>query len=253
MKKAILLIHGYVTDKDDFAPLMRYLPALYDHIESPNLPGHGLERADHLKDFNAIDTIKKIDEIAKKLFEEYDCVDVVGFSMGGALTTYLSTMHNFNRIVLLAPANKYINGTVGFTKTKHYFEYLKERIHKEKNCKMKELRENILKDNSLAMNMAFKKLLPCYTPKSLTNFMQIIDYCNYKLDGKKIKTPTLLLWGDIDQLVPRSSARFIKTHFENITIKELKGVSHLMLNSKNNKTLVEMILHFLMKGEVNHA
>ena len=58
MKKAVILIHGYATDKTDFAPLIPYLEGIYDYVCARNIQGHGLDTKDHLLNFNAIDTIK---------------------------------------------------------------------------------------------------------------------------------------------------------------------------------------------------
>lgn len=248
MRKAILLIHGYATDVTDFGPLIPYLEGIYDYVHALNIPGHGLDKIDHLKNFNAIDTIKTVDAWAEKLFKEYDQVDIIGFSMGGALSTYLATKHKFGKIVLLAPANRYINGAVGFSRTKLYFDYLKERIT-GKNESMLELRKEVLENDKIGMNMAVKILLPNYTPKSLIQFTQVIDYCNYKLQDVVIESPTLILYGTIDQLVPMSSIDFVKKHTKTHTVKVLNGISHLMFHSNNVRELTETILNFLCKED----
>ena len=40
MTKAILLLHGFATNKTDFDPIIDELNNLYDHVECHNLPGH---------------------------------------------------------------------------------------------------------------------------------------------------------------------------------------------------------------------
>ena len=146
MKKAVILIHGYATDKTDFAPLIPYLEGIYDYVCARNLQGHGLDTKDHLLNFNAIDTIKNVDSWAEEMFKNYDRVDIIGFSMGGALSTYLATKHRFGKVVLLAPANKYINGAVGFSRTKLYFDYLKTRIS-GKDAKQIEIHKEVIEDD----------------------------------------------------------------------------------------------------------
>lgn len=246
MKKAVLLIHGYATDKTDFAPLIPYLEGIYDFVCVKNIPGHGLDRNDHLKNFNAIDTIKTVDQWTDDLFKEYEYVDIIGFSMGGALATYLATKHKFGKVVLLAPANKYINGAVGFSRTKLYFDYLKTRI-KGKQDKITDIHKEAIADDKKGLAIAVKKLIPSYTPKSLLQFTQVIDYCNLKLSDSIIETPTLILYGSVDQLVPKSSITFVKKHSANCEVKVLNGISHLMFNSTNVRELTETILNFLCK------
>ena len=168
--------------------------------------------------------------------------------MGGAISTYLATQHKFGKIVLLAPANRYINGAVGFSRTKLYFDYLKDRIT-SKQEKMLELRKEVIWDDKKSMDMAVKRLLPNYTPKSLIQFTQVIDYCNSKLDDVILESPALILYGTIDPLVPKSSIEYIKKHTKIHKVKVLNGISHLMFHSKNVRELTEMILNFLSKED----
>lgn len=250
MKKAVLLIHGYATDKTDFAPIIPYLEGIYDCVYAKNIPGHGLDRQDHLKNFNAIDSIKAVDSWAEELFANYDIVDVIGFSMGGAIATYLATKHKFGKVVLLAPANKYINGAVGFSRTKLYLDYLGSRIIGKQN-KTAEIHKEAIADDKKSLNMAVKRLIPSYTPKSLLQFTQLIDYCNYKLMDGFITSPTLIVYGSVDQLVPKSSINFVKKYSKNAKVVLLNGISHLMFNSTNVRELTETILNFLCKDDIN--
>ena len=250
MKKAVLLIHGYATDKTDFAPIIPYLEGIYDCVYAKNIPGHGLDRQDHLKNFNAIDAIKAVDSWAEEVFENYDVVDIIGFSMGGAITTYLATKHKFGKVVLLAPANKYINGAVGFSRTKLYLDYLGNRIIGKQDRTI-DIHKEAIEDDKKSINIAVKKLIPSYTPKSLLQFSQLIDYCNCKLMDGCIESPTLIIYGTVDQLVPKSSITFVKKHAKNSTVKVLNGISHLMFNSTNIRELTETILNFLCKDDVN--
>ena len=64
-------------------------------------------------------------------------------------------------------------------------------------------------------------------------------------------SPTLILYGTIDQLVPKSSIKFIKKYAKNAKVIELNGISHLMFNSSNVRELTETVLNFLCKDEVN--
>ena len=236
MKKAVLLIHGYATDKTDFAPIIPYLEGIYDCVYAKNIPGHGLDRQDHLKNFNAIDSIKAVDSWAEELFANYDIVDVIGFSMGGAIATYLATKHKFGKVVLLAPANKYINGAVGFSRTKLYLDYLGSRMIGKQN-KIADIHKEAIADDKKSLNMAVKRLIPSYTPKSLLQFTQLIDYCNYKLMDGFIASPTLIVYGSVDQLVPKSSINFVKKYSKNAKVVLLNGISHLMFNSTNVREL----------------
>ena len=69
MTKAILLLHGFATNKTDFDPIIDELNNLYDHVECHNLPGHNGEP--RLKGFTAHATMKYVDNEISKLEKKY--------------------------------------------------------------------------------------------------------------------------------------------------------------------------------------
>jgi pimeloyl-ACP methyl ester carboxylesterase len=69
--------------------------------------------------------------------------------------------------------------------------------------------------------------------------------------NSKIESPTLILYGTIDQLVPKSSVKFVKKYATNAKIIELNGISHLMFNSTNVRELTETVLNFLCKDDLD--
>ena len=145
MKKAILLLHGFATDKTDFDPIIPYLEKMYDHIEINNLPGHDVLQ---LKGFTKTRTIHFVIAQMKKLQKEYEIVDVMGFSMGGALATYLASHFKVRNLVLLAPAVLYINANYPIARFKKFFEYLKAKyFDNQDENNQDEIREDNKQDN----------------------------------------------------------------------------------------------------------
>ena len=105
MTKAILLLHGFATNKTDFDPIIDELNNLYDHVECHNLPGHNGEP--RLKGFTAHATMKYVDNAISKLEKKYDIIDVLGFSMGGAIVLRYMRRHRgygVRKLALLAAA-----------------------------------------------------------------------------------------------------------------------------------------------------
>ena len=244
-ERAIILFHGYATDINDLIVLKEELKKRYNYVHLENLPGHGEES---IKEFNAIDTMIYCRDVCKKVFAKYYYVDIIGFSMGGAIATYLATQFNFNKIVLLAPANKYLNLRMGISRINILVEYLassKDSI-KERGKITQEF-DNVVENDKKALDIAIKQLVPNYTIKSLTTFRTIIDYCNYHLDKKKIDTQTLLIWGEMDQIVPQKVIKYLSNYFTNMDVHILKDISHLMLHSSNYKEVSDIIYDFLDK------
>ena len=243
MKKAILLLHGFATDKTDFNPLIPFLKKIYDYIEMNNLPGHGIL---HLKGFTARKTISAVEKQMNNLEKEYDLIDVIGFSMGGVLATHLASHHKVHRLVLLAPANLYINANYPISRFKKFMEYLKARISEDKkedfNLEVAEFNQRILEDKDVA-KVIKKFILPNYNLRTIREFLNIVKYCRENI--KPIKAKTLVIMGDIDQLVPESSDEYLSKYCKNKTSVTFKNVSHMMLRSKRKKEIVKEILDFL--------
>lgn len=243
MSRAVLLIHGFVTDYHDFDPLYPALNEIYDCVFPVELPGHtDLD----FKKFNAIDTFKCVLDSFDRLNEKYDSIDVIGYSMGGALATYLSNNREFNNLVLLAPANKYFNLSFVFKKAGFYVKHIFQKIVRRRLTNEEEkMVESILIDDENSITLAIHRLLPNYTFKTIKTFIKIINKCNEEL--REIKNKTLIIWGKYDQLVPKSS---IDYNIEKCTHKESKviiyeALSHLMLASSENKDIIEKVVEFL--------
>ena len=62
---------------------------------------------------------------------------------------------------------------------------------------------------------------------------------------KDISEPSLIVWGDIDQLVPYSSIEFLKQYCENVHVQVIEKLSHLMLYSKEYPIISKYIFDFL--------
>lgn len=243
MKKAILLLHGFATNKSDFDPIIPYLEKLYDHIEIENLPGHDVL---HLGGFTAKKTISFVERQMKKLEKEYDAIDIIGFSMGGALATHLASHHKVNRLVLLAPANLYINANYPITRVKKFIDYLKARFlsDKEENSKeeIEEFNSRILEDKEV-LEITKKFILPNYNLRTIKEFRDVIKYCRQNIGP--IDAKTLVIMGDIDQLVPESSDTYLSDYCKYKISLTFKNVSHMMLRSKKKDKIIEQIINFL--------
>jgi len=67
------------------------------------LAGHG-QNFEAFEQSRPCDWYKSVESAYLKLKEHYNCVDVLGFSLGGVLATELAAKHPVGRLILLAPA-----------------------------------------------------------------------------------------------------------------------------------------------------
>ena len=256
MTKAVMTIHGFMTVKEDFGRLYDYLDC-YDEVLAVEVPGHNGDSK--LDEFNVEDTLSTVLSCYDKLRAKHDEVDVVGFSMGGALTTWLCSQRDVHRAVLLSPANKYLNFLMPIEKVKFYNRHgLKRLLDRsqeslsEKGYEIKKVFtsyfENVATTIKLvADNVHEQKLL---TPRVYSVFRNIIKQCNSMVEGHSpIQTPTLVLWGKLDELVPHKSVKYVLEHFANAENIIYEDIGHAMLYTNRDNTLIRDIMTFLTEGK----
>ena len=245
MRKAVFLLHGFATDNTDFANLIPYLTEKYDYIQNENLPGHTNKHG--LKGFTMPATLGYVTRIIEELINNYDEVDIIGFSMGGALAAYLASNYKIHKLVLLAPADIYINAKYPLVRIKKYFEYLITKHNKNKNgidriLSMEDY-NSVLLEEADAVKITKKYILPNYNLRTIKEFMSTIKFC--KENTGEIKNETLIIMGDLDQLVSEKSGEFIKDRCNNAKIVTFENVSHMMLRSRRYRAIIKEIMSFL--------
>lgn len=99
---AVLMLHGFVGSRKDFADLGGLLAAQGYHVRLARLPGHGTDPRDFAKQTPESMLAGPRAEL-EALRKEYKAVYVVGFSMGGAIGTILTSEGAVDRLVLISP------------------------------------------------------------------------------------------------------------------------------------------------------
>lgn len=245
MKKAVLLIHGFATNSEDFDPIIPELAKIYDHIEAKNLPGHDTI---HLKGFKEKDTIDFVEHQISNLEKEYDVIDILGFSMGGALAAMLASHHKVEHLILLAPAILYLNANYPISRFKKYLHYLDAKLAldiKKDSSKQYEIDDyhmRLLEDKD-ALEIFKRFIMPNYSLRTINEFAKIVKYCRNHL--APIEAKTLVIMGDIDQLVPKSVDKYLDDYCKDKITITIKNASHMMLRSKKSQEIIEQIVTFL--------
>ena len=248
MKRAVVLYHGFITDDTDFGELYEHIENVYDKVVRCIFPGHG--KNPNYKQFTVEETFKVALEVFDSTKAEYDVVDLIGFSMGGAMATYVANNREAGKLVLLAPANKYLNPRLPFTAAKFWFEKIKTAV--TNITSIESFRESVhnemavyIENEKISLETAFKRIIPNYTFKTVSVFNKIIKQCN---DGLvSLDNEMLIIWGKLDQLVPMESGEWLYSigKSEQKTFLVLEDISHLMLISKNSEQIIEQIMKFL--------
>ena len=254
MSRAIMTIHGFLTDVTDFGRLYQYLD-FYDEVVACEIPGHN-GKVDFSK-FTTESTLVEVTACYDRLRAKHDEVDVVGFSMGGALASYLCVARDVHKCVLLAPANKYLNPRFVFDAMKYYagfqvdtYKQSEGKLHERVfavHRGMKPYRRNM----SAMLKIEFDRILPNLNRHTYTVFSKLVSLINKTLDmSPASKTPTLVIRGELDELVPKSAVEYVVKHFENCATEAIADVGHGLLLTNRDNTLIPKIVEFLSDGEV---
>ncbi len=252
MSKAILTVHGYLTDKHDFGRLYDFLDC-YDEVYAVEIPGHN-GKVD-MRKFTVSSTFSVLLNAYDRLKALYDSVDAVGFSMGGALTTWLCAVRSVRRAVVFAPANKYFNFKMPLNAVEFYggksieaYRSTDGSIGKKAAAVGSALApygENI----NITGKVARSRTLKYFTPRNGLVFRNIIKQCNTMIEAMSpIKTPLLALWGKLDELVPQKSVEYISKHFSDSRVKIYPDVGHAMLYSNLDHLFIKEAMDFLTDG-----
>lgn len=97
-----LLVHGFAGSRKDFANLGELLARAGCRVRLDRLPGHGTSPED-MERTTPDDLVRHVEEQMKRARQEYEKVILVGFSMGGAISTIVAAREPPDRLVLIAP------------------------------------------------------------------------------------------------------------------------------------------------------
>ena len=248
-----MTIHGFNTVTTDFGRLYFYLD-FYDEVKAVEVPGHN-GKVD-MRKFTLKSTVEAVLSAYDDLRARHDEVDVVGFSMGGALASWLCTVRDVHRVVLLAPANKYINFAMPFSAMKFYGDLHRDTYkntdgkHGEKMSAVKEAFAPYVDNVKTSVKIVTDRAKYA-SPHALAVFTKLMSMCNDAIEkSKTVDTPTFIMWGKLDELVPYKSVTFLLDHFPNAQHKVYEDVGHAMLYTNKDDVLIADAVDFLSNGEV---
>lgn len=207
--RCLICIHGLLSTKNDFSFLVPNLKTYYDEIYNFDMPGHG----NNLLPFNT-KTIKefyinKYDELALK----YDKIDLIGYSLGGVIASYIQGVRKIDKMVLLAPAYRYLN-------LKNY---------------------NLGKSN--AKKTSIGEIFPKKNILYLFKFQKIVFDLSF--DIKYLFPKTLIIWGNEDYLVKESSGMELYRKIINRDRRYIILSKHNHFNIVFSDTALDIIRNFL--------
>lgn len=184
--KGCLLIHGYTGGPYEIEPLAQYMKEHTDWIvEVPTLRGHG-EQLD-LKDVSYEIWLEDALRAYEKLRKQCETIYVIGFSMGGMIAAYIAAHYQVAKLVLLAPARRYIS-------LKYITYYFGEMIG--------DGMKGMLEENDTFLH--YKDKIGEVPFKANFEFIQLVNFTKTSLHD--IHMPVFIVQGKMDGMVPYKTA-----------------------------------------------
>ncbi|OCA89343.1 carboxylesterase [Bacillus sp. FJAT-27225] len=225
-----LCIHGFTGSPYEVEPLVEYLMEAHPDwkFRVPTLPGHGETLS--LRGVIFQEWIDHAESEYLELAATCETIYVIGFSMGGMISSYIAANHKVDKLVLLSAAAYYLNP-------------------KQMALEIKEFARDLVNGN-LAENELFLRYKQKITQTPLSaaiQFQRLVSYVRPQLG--LIEVPTLIAQGESDGLVPPKSAEYL---YETIPAKQkrltyIKGSAHHICHCQERVALFSEVETFLQE------
>jgi pimeloyl-ACP methyl ester carboxylesterase len=215
-KQTIVFLHGWGQNIDMMNPLGEFRKE-YNDVIILDLPGHGKSEepkyAWELSDF-----VEFLKEFLEKLNIENPIL--VGHSFGGRISLYYASKYKVKKMILFgSPFKKEIKKDSLKTKL----------LKKAKKVPILKNFEEIAKKHIGSTDYRLASPM-------MRNIL--VNTVNFDLteDVKKIKCPTLLVWGTLDEQVPLSRAYELESLIKDAGVVEYEGCTHYAYLERLNQT-----------------
>jgi pimeloyl-ACP methyl ester carboxylesterase len=232
----VILVHGFTADKDNWTLFSKFLTGKY-RVIAPDLPGFGESSRLEAESYDIPSQVERLDKIAAAL--GLDSFHIAGNSMGGWIAGRYSAEYP-QKVLSLA-----LLDTGGI-----------------KSCKKSELRKllekgenplllNSVEDFERNLNFVFEK--PPKIPGNIKRYLAKQAVANRNFNRKifndimkegsllesdlhRIRTKTLIIWGDKDKLIHVSCADILLKGIKNSKVIAIKDCGHLPMIERAEET-----------------
>ena len=224
-RKAILIIHGFAGGTYDIEDLANYLELnrSFD-VYQFTLPGHDK----NLSKVKYQEWIEKSEEKIEWLIKNgYTNIYIIGHSMGGVISSHLASKYKqVKKLVLAAPAF-------------HYLNVIDNKLNVKESLKvapkvLEQYSSDRIVSNFLKLNIT-----------AIKEFRMLVN--EYYDTPKSIICPVLILHGEDDHLVPKSSTKYVYDNLDKNVKKiiYIKGANHDIFKNDRQEEIFNIVEDFL--------
>lgn len=234
---AIIMLHGFGGDKDNWLRFAKYFTPDY-RVIIPDLPGFGESSQPANAKYTIMSQVERLNILAREL--KLTNFHVVGNSMGGVIAgTYATTHPEMIKTLALFDSGGVKSPT-------------KSELHRlmEKGVNPMVVKNVDDFDKLLAINFYKPFPIPSFVKKYLAKkaeeaaplnqkiFNEMTDVDFFALEDKlgMIKAPTLIVWGDSDKVIDISSLPIFEKKIKNAKSAIIKECGHLPMLEKPQET-----------------
>lgn len=212
-QSTIIILHGWKRSLEDWKFIAKSLSSSYK-VVLIDLPGMGLSSMP-AKTLSTYDYADIINSFVQKL--DIKNFTLIGHSFGGKIATVLASKDtNIKKLILVDASgmnikNLFVNLKISLSKTLKLFSFILPR--------------------HFLVSSDYKTAGPL-----LDTFKKVVGEYIEK-DAQKIKTPTLIIWGDKDKEVNLNHAKKFKSLINGSKLRIVWGTGHDPFLEKPNKFL----------------
>ena len=250
----IVLIHGTAASLHTWEAWVKELKQTH-RVISMDLPAYGLTGPNKTSDYSQEYYAKFMHHFLEKL-DVKKCI-LGGNSLGGAIAWRYALNYptEVSKLILIDAAGYPMESKsvpvafqlAGMPVLKNLFKYVTPRFIVEKSI------ENVYADKTKVepelvdryFNLALRAGNRQAFIERMSTFKTLLNDSTY-LQIKNIKTPTLILWGDKDLLIPVTVAKNFHADLPNDTLVVLKNLGHTPME-ENPKQSLQVLINFLGK------
>ena len=247
--QALIMVHGYTSSLESWEALTKSLANDY-RIIRPDLPGHGLTGPDSQKRYSNEETVAFLSNFIDAL--DIEAPVLIGNSLGGLVSWRVAARspEKVSQLVLISPGGFSINGVTD--EPVDVPMMLKFYLTKAPEAGVRQATSNLYADPETLSEERVTTIQYMMQRQgngdAFVERLSVFTLPDPTIDLEKVKSPTLVVWGQQDKMIPVSQATWFSDALPNSTLKIYENAGHVP-QEETPEQLAEDIRLFLESAE----